>query len=112
MALMKSAAGTSVFFVAAHTLAEFYRGGTSTAREAQLVHRWRPEVIPVGAAEGRLAGELLGRTSGTNSMDAIVVATAAMHRIDEIFTTDPTDIARLRDALDTSAPWIAIVAAG
>lgn len=109
MALMKSAAGKSIFYVAAHTLAEFYRDGTTTAREAQLLNQWRPEILPIGAAEARLAGELLGRTGGNNSMDAIVVATAALHGMDEIFTTDPGDLERLRDSLPPARRRIAVV---
>ncbi len=109
MALMKSAAGTSIFFVAAHTLTEFHRGGSGTAREALLLKQWRPEILTIDAAEARLAGELLGRTGGNNSMDAIVVAAAALHGIDEIFTTDPDDIERLRNALGSGRARIAVV---
>ncbi len=80
----------------------------SRQREAQLVNQWRPEVLPINAAEARLEGELLGRTGGSNSMDAIVVSTAALHGIGEIFTTDPDDLVQLRNALVPAQP-IAIV---
>lgn len=110
MALMKSAAGTSTFFIAAHTFAKFYRGGRKSAREAQLVKQWRPEIVPIHVAEARLAGELLGRSGGSNSMDAILVATAALHGISEIFTTDPDDVGKLCYALDRT-PRIAVVSA-
>jgi predicted nucleic acid-binding protein len=92
---MKAAAGTSILYVAAHTIAEFYRGGTRTAREAQLLNQWRPEILPIGIAEGKVAGELLAATGGDNSMDALVVACAALHGIDEIYTTDPDDLGQL-----------------
>jgi len=98
MAAMKLAAGKATFFIAAHTFTEFYRGGKITAREAQLINQWQPEVLFITDAEAKLGGELLGITGGENSMDAILVATAAFHRISEIFTTDPSDLLRLRES--------------
>ncbi|MEO7039071.1 MAG: PIN domain-containing protein [Candidatus Elarobacter sp.] len=109
LALMKLAAGRSVLHVAAHTFAEFYRGGQQSAREAQLVKQWRPEIISIAAAEGKLAGELLARSNGDNSMDALVVAAAALHGIGEIYTSDPTDLRALRSVLPSGARQIDIV---
>jgi predicted nucleic acid-binding protein len=98
MATMRLAAGKATFFIAAHTFTEFYRGGKTTAREAQLVNQWRPEILVITDAEAKFGGELLGATGGENSMAAILIATAALHRIDEIFTTDPGDLLRLRNS--------------
>jgi len=92
---MKACAGNSILYVAGHTFAEFYRGGARTAREAQLVKQWRPEIVEVGSDEGKLAGELLATTRRANSMDALVVACAALHGIGEIYTTDPDDLREL-----------------
>jgi predicted nucleic acid-binding protein len=101
MAALKVAAGSATFFIAAHTFTEFYRGGKTTAREAQLINQWRPEVLVITAAEAKLGGELLGAIDGENSMDAILVATAALHRINEIFTTDPADLLHLRSSRES-----------
>jgi predicted nucleic acid-binding protein len=96
---MKIAAASSIFTVAAHTVAEFYRGGTLSAAEAQLMNRWRVQFLDVSAADGKLAGELLARTSGDNSMDALLVAVAARYQARTIFTGDAADLIALRDAL-------------
>jgi len=107
-ALMATTIGQAILYVAAHTIAEFYRGGRRSAGEARLLNLWRPEVLSIGADEGRLAGELLATTGGSNSMDALVVAAAAIHGITEIFTTDPDDLIALRDARPAAPTKIAI----
>jgi len=109
LALLKVAAGNSIFHIAGHSFAEFYRDGRQTAREAQLVRMWRPEIISITADEGKLAGTLLGTTGMSNSMDAIVVAVAALHGINKIFTSDPDDLTALRNALPARDRAIAIV---
>lgn len=57
-------------------LAEILRGG---ARDA-LIHRVRNavDVFPTDEATARLAGALLGRTRGTNTVDALVAAEAVI----------------------------------
>jgi len=102
-ALMEDAAGANILVVAAHTVAEFYRGGRASAEEAPLMRAWRVQFLDVTVSEGKLAGELLAETGGSNSMDALVVAAASLHRVHEIFTTDRRDLARLRDALPASS---------
>lgn len=109
LALMKSAAGRSILYVGGHTFAEFYRGGSRTAREAQLLNQWRPEIVQVGMAEGKCAGELLAATGRDNSMDALVVACAALHGIAEIFTSDPDDLGELSARLPAGSPRLRIV---
>ena len=108
MALMQSAASKALFFIAGHSFAEFYRGGRRTAREALLVKQWRPEVVAIGSDEGKFAGELLAATRRDNTMDALVVSTAIMHRMDEILTSDPDDLEQLR-AVHPSAATLTIV---
>lgn len=109
LALMKIAAGNSIVFVAGHTFAEFYRGGTRTAREARLVNTWRPEVISITIDEGKFAGELLAGTGERNSMDALVIACAALHRMTAVYTSDPDDLTALRNALRPTVHRIDIV---
>jgi len=98
-ALMKASLGSSIAIVGAHCLAEFYRGGGRSAREAQLLNRWRVEMVPVVSEDGKLAGALLAATRRSNSMDALVVAVASRSRVGRIFTSDPGDIGLLREAL-------------
>ena len=96
---MKDAAATVIFAVAAHTVAEFYRGGTRSAPEAQLMNRWRVQFLDVSVVDGKLAGELLSQTVARNTMDALLIAVAVRYRVQEIFTGDPADLIALRDAL-------------
>jgi predicted nucleic acid-binding protein len=109
LALLKAAAGTAILLVGGHTFAEFYRGGTRTAREAHLVNQWRPEVVHVGSAEGKFAGELLAETGRDNSMDALVVACAALHSAQKIYTSDPDDLRGLCAHLPRGSRPIAVV---
>ncbi len=110
MALMARAAGKALFFVCASTIAEFYRGGGKTAAEARLLNTWRPQVISIHEDVGRCAGELLARTGGANSMDALVVAAAMLRGVSEIFTTDLDDIEQLVGA-DTRAEGLVVTKA-
>ena len=57
---------------------------------------------------GELAGTLLATTRGSNSMDALLVAVAALHGLTHIFTTDIKDIAELVGALEPSPRRIAV----
>ena len=69
-------------------LAETLRGGPSDAP----VHRVRNavDVFPTGESTGRLAGALLGRTGGTNTVDALVAAEAITTTAD-VLTGDVDD---------------------
>ena len=73
-------------------LAETLRGGPRDAP----VHRVRNavDVFPADERVGRLAGSLLGRTGGTNAVDAMVAAEAILTRA-EILTGDPDDLSAL-----------------
>jgi predicted nucleic acid-binding protein len=62
--------------VSAVTLAEVLRGHPRDAAIHLLLKGCRVE--PVSRAIGREAGELLGRTGRKDTVDAVVVATAAM----------------------------------
>ena len=76
-------------------LAETLRGGP---RDAPL-HRVRNavDVFPTAEATARLDGELLGRTGGTNTVDALVAAEALATGAD-VLTSDADDLrALLRD---------------
>ncbi len=70
-------------------LAETLRGGPRDAP----IHRVRNAVDVFSADEqvGRLAGALLGRTGGTNTVDALVAAEAVTARAD-VLTGDADDL--------------------
>ena len=73
-------------------LAEALRGGPRDAP----VHRVRNAVdvfVPLEAT-ARLAGALLGRTNGTNTVDALVAASAIACDGD-VLTSDPRDMEKL-----------------
>jgi hypothetical protein len=98
-ALLKAIAGKSILFVASHTVAEFYREGAATAKQGLLARQWRVEYVPITMADGQLAGTLLSRNGGNNSMDALLIAIASRGRFDYVFTSDPDDLERLRGNL-------------
>ena len=73
-------------------LAETLRGGPRDAP----IHRVRNAVyvFPTGEPTARLAGVLLGRTGGTNTVDALVAAEAVTAAAD-VLTSDAGDLRRL-----------------
>ena len=73
-------------------LAEVLRGGAGDA----LIHRVRNavDVFPADEATARLAGALLGRTRGANTVDALVAAEAVIAGAD-VVTGDPADLRAL-----------------
>jgi hypothetical protein len=73
-------------------LAETLRGGVADAP----VHRVLKAVgiFPTPEPVGRLAGVMLGRTSGRNVVDALVAAEAVVLAAD-VLTGDPDDLSRL-----------------
>jgi predicted nucleic acid-binding protein len=103
-ALLKAIAGKSMVYVASHTVAEFYREGAATAKQGLLARQWRVEYVPITQADGQLAGTLLGRAGGNNTMDALLVAIASRGRFNDVFTSDPDDLERLRSHLK-STEW-------
>jgi predicted nucleic acid-binding protein len=94
-----------LLFICAHTYAEFYRGGATSARESRLLNQWRPEVLEIRRPDGRLAGELLAVTGRDRelAMDALLVACASLNFIDRIITGDPQHFRELRAALPRTA---------
>lgn len=98
------AAGLPVV-VSAVTLAEVLRGHPRDAAVHLLLKGCRVE--PVSAAVGRAAGELLGRTGRKDTVDAVVVATAATLPAPVlVLTSDPSDLG----ALTADLPGIAVEA--
>lgn len=73
-------------------LAEIMRGGPRDAP----IHRVRNavDVFPTEEPTARLAGALLGRTAGTNTVDALVAAEAVTAGAD-VLTSDAGDLRRL-----------------
>jgi hypothetical protein len=88
-----------VILTAASTLSEVLRGGPRDAP----VHRvlGKLTVVPIGAQQGRAAGELLGRTgiSGHRcALDALVAVVAlAQPRPVVLLTSDVDDLTRLTE---------------
>ena len=76
-------------------LAETLRGGPRDAP----VHRVRNavDVFPTDERIARLAGALLGRTGGTNTVDALVAAEAVITAAD-VVTSDADDLRALLSA--------------
>jgi predicted nucleic acid-binding protein len=85
--------GTTVH-VSAVTLTETLRGGPRDARIHALLRAIHQE--PVSTQLGRAAGELLGRTRHSDTVDAIVAVTAqAVGRRVRILTGDSGDLRAL-----------------
>jgi predicted nucleic acid-binding protein len=97
-------AGISVH-VSAVTLAEVLRGHPRDVRVRSLLRNTTRD--PVTSDIGQAAGELLGRTGRSDTVDAIVAVTAerAGKRV-RLLTGDPDDLRVLTDAM----PGVAVVA--
>jgi predicted nucleic acid-binding protein len=83
--------------VPAVVVAEAWRGGRQ-ARVARLLRGC--EVEAVDEVLARHAGELLGRTGTDDPVDAIVAQSAA-RRGNMVLTSDPEDMQRLADDLES-----------
>ena len=84
---------------AASALAEVLRGGPSDARMHRVLGRMT--VVPIDEAQGRAAGELLGR-SGLSGHRCALDALLAVIALDQprpvvLLTSDPRDLARLTE---------------
>jgi predicted nucleic acid-binding protein len=84
---------------AVSTLAEVLRGGPSDARMHRVLGRMT--VVPIDEAQGRAAGELLGR-SGLSGHRCALDALLAVIALDQprpvvLLTSDPRDLARLTE---------------
>lgn len=77
--------------VPADVIAEWWRG-RSDIREDLLASVL---VEPLTARLAKLAGECLARVAGATTVDAIVMASAAQ-RGDAVYTSDVSDLERLR----------------
>ena len=89
--------------VPADVVAEWWRGRTDV-REYILA---AVVVEPLTEALARLAGEAMARVKGASSVDAIVMASAAQ-RGDAVYTSDASDLERLRAFF----PAVRVFAAG
>jgi predicted nucleic acid-binding protein len=89
--------------VSALTLTEVLRGHARDASVHAVLKQC--DVVPVTAAIGRAAGELLGRTGRKDTVDAIVAVTAAAApRPVTVLTSDPEDLG----ALTAEQAWITV----
>ena len=82
--------------VPAVVVAETWRGGARAARLARALAACA--ITETDERIARVAGELLGVTRSANTIDALVVATAARFG-DAVLTADPDDLAPLVAAL-------------
>jgi predicted nucleic acid-binding protein len=76
-------------------IAELWRGGAHSARVARVLSFC--EIDELDAATARRAGELLATTHGCETLDAVLVASAAT-RHDAVLTGDPDDLRPLAQA--------------
>ena len=77
-------------------IAEWWRRG---AREKERMAILRAvQIEALGSHVARLAGVAVGLVSGAGTIDAIVMASAAL-RGDTVYTSDPDDLAALRDGV-------------
>jgi predicted nucleic acid-binding protein len=74
---------------------EWWRAGHREKERLVILRSLRVE--PLVERVARLAGAALGRTQGAGAIDAIVMASAAL-RGDTVYTSDPNDLAALKDA--------------
>jgi len=98
VALAASVAAAVPVVVSTITLTEVLRGRRQDAAVHLLLKTFR--VVPVTAAIGRAAGELLGRTGRKDTVDAIVVVTASdLGGPVRLLTIDSGDLAALAEDL-------------
>ena len=88
--------------VSAVTLAETLRGRPADARVHRLLSS--AQVRPVTAEIGRAAGELLGSTGRSDTVDAVVAVTAeaVTRRFGDVYvlTGDPSDLTALTETFE------------
>lgn len=81
--------------VPAVVVTEWWRAGHREKERLVLLRSLRVE--PLVERVARIAGAALGRTRGAGAVDAIVMTSAAL-RGDTLYTSDPDDLAALKDA--------------
>src|SRR5205823_13953823 len=75
---------------------EWWRAGSGSKLRHEILRAVRVEPLDLYLA--KLAGEALGRVRGAGAIDAMVMASAAL-RGDVVYTSDPDDLDRLREAV-------------
>jgi len=75
-------------------IAEWWRRGAREKERTVILRAVRVEAL--GAYVARLAGIAVGLVPGAGTIDAIVMASASL-RGDTVYTSDPDDLAMLRD---------------
>lgn len=77
-------------------IAAWWRRGARDRERSELLRAVQLETL--GAHVARLAGIAVGLVPGAGTIDAIVMASASL-RGDTVYTSDPDDLTRLRDAV-------------
>jgi predicted nucleic acid-binding protein len=77
--------------IPAPCLAEAIRGGPKDAAANRLIKAVN-QIAPTSEAIARDAGARLGSRKSSETIDALVVATAEAYRATDILTTDPDDV--------------------
>jgi predicted nucleic acid-binding protein len=78
-------------------VAEWWRAGVKEKERAQILRSVRVEAISDEVA--RLAGAALTLVRGVQTIDAIVMASAAQRGREVVYTSDPDDLLALRDGV-------------
>lgn len=81
--------------VSTAVVAECWRGGPGEKQRSEWLRSMHVEVVTEAIA--RLAGVAVGRVKGAGTIDAIVLATAAVRGDRVVYTSDVGDLVRLRD---------------
>lgn len=97
--LKESIRRRQVVTVPAPVVGQVWRDGSRQARLAKVLKACRVE--PTSEEDARAAGVLLGKAGGADIVDALVVL-GAVRRGDEVVTSDPSDLAALVDASESS----------
>lgn len=77
-------------------IAEWWRRGAREKERTEILRAVRIEALEIHVA--RLAGIALGLVPSAGAIDAIVMASASL-RGDTVYTSDPGDLAALRDGV-------------
>lgn len=83
--------------VPAVVVAEWWRAGTKEKDRARLLRSMRVE--PVTDLVARLAGVALTLVPRAQTIDALVMASAAQRGAETVYTSDPDDLVALRDGV-------------
>ncbi len=78
-------------------VAEWWRAGAKEKERAQILRSVRVE--PVSELVARLAGIALTLVPGSQTIDAIVMASASQRGLEVVYTSDPDDLQALRDGV-------------